>query len=132
VVTEVGNSPIYSSTGVGQQAVDFKVVLRLNERIEGVRPGLSATADITVARRDSALSIPIAALVERDGKEGVFVIEDGEAQFRPVEVGIAGEERFEVVEGVARDDVVVEGPFRILRDLEDGEKVQIEKEKKKD
>ncbi len=128
VVTEVGNSPIYSNTGVGQQAVDFKVVLRLLDHIEGVRPGLSATADITVAHRDSCLSIPIAALVQRDGKEGVFAVEDGGVvHFRPVEVGIAGDERFEALSGVQRGEKVVKGPFAALRLLEDGQKVKVEK-----
>ncbi|HKI83334.1 MAG TPA: efflux RND transporter periplasmic adaptor subunit [Candidatus Krumholzibacteria bacterium] len=132
VVTEVGNSPIFSSTGLGQEAVDFKVVLRLLDKIEGVRPGLSATADITVAQRDSCLSIPIASLVERDGKEGVFVLnESKEAQFRAVDVGIAGEERFEVPSGLKEGEVVVKGPFTALRTLKSGEKVEVEKEEKK-
>ena len=39
VVTEVGNSPIFSSTGLGQEAVDFKVVLRLLDKIEGREAG---------------------------------------------------------------------------------------------
>jgi len=130
VVTEVGNSPIYTNTGVGQQAVDFKVVLRLLDHIDGVRPGLSATADITVAHRDSCLSIPIAALVERDKKEGVFVVGGGNVvSFRPVQVGIAGEERFEVLSGVKEGETVVKGPLTALRLLEDGQKVEIEKEK---
>jgi len=130
VVTEVGNSPIYTNTGVGQQAVDFKVVLRLLDHIDGVRPGLSATADITVAHRDSCLSIPIAALVERDKKEGVFVVGGGNVvSFRPVQVGIAGEERFEVLSGVKEGEKVVKGPLTALRLLEDGQKVEIEKEK---
>lgn len=130
VVTEVGNSPIYSNTGVGQQAVDFKVVMRLLDHIEGVRPGLSATADITVAHRDSCLSIPIAALVERDKKEGVFVVDDTRrVAFRPVKVGITGEERFEVLSGVKEGEEVVKGPFAALRILKDGQKVQVEAEK---
>ncbi len=132
VVTEVGNSPIFSSTGLGQEAVDFKVVLRLLDKIVGVRPGLSATADITVAKRDSCLSIPIASLVERDGKEGVFVLaKSKEVEFRPVEVGIAGNERFEVPSGLKEGEVVVEGPFAALRTLKSQEHVEVQKEEKK-
>ena len=97
-----------------------------------MKPGLSATADITVAQRDSCLSIPIASLVERDGKEGVFVLNDSkEAQFRAVDVGIAGEERFEVPSGLKEGEVVVKGPFTALRTLKSGERVEIEKEEKK-
>jgi len=139
VVTEVGNSPIFSSTGIGQQAVDFEVVLRLVDSVPDVRPGLSASADIQVAYRESALSIPIASMVVREWsatedeepeeEEGVFVIDDdGVVQFRPVKVGIAGDERFEVIRGLEEDETVVSGPFRELRDLEDGDKVEIAEE----
>ncbi|MBU1071925.1 efflux RND transporter periplasmic adaptor subunit, partial [bacterium] len=65
VVTEIGNSPIYTSTGQSQQAVDFKVTVTLTEQVAGVRPGLSAEAEITVAESDSALAVPIGAVVIR-------------------------------------------------------------------
>jgi len=149
VVTEIGNSPIYTSTGQNQQAVDFKVTVTLTDRVAGVRPGLSAKAEITTAVRDSALTVPIGAVVvrewppspaetsrgrrpraaaadtvEREEVEGVFVVVDDEALFRPVELGIAGEEDFEVLSGLTADDTVVKGPFRALRDLRHGDRVK--------
>src|SRR5205809_2849840 len=42
--------------------------------------------------------------------EGVFLIHSGVATFHPVKVGIAGEEHFEVVEGVHQGDTIVAGP----------------------
>ncbi|MBC8424160.1 efflux RND transporter periplasmic adaptor subunit, partial [bacterium] len=141
-VTEIGNSPIYTSTGQSQQAVDFKVTVTLTDKVEGVRPGLSAEAEITVARADSALAVPIGAVVIRDWpprekparrtaraepdsvkhkeREGVFVVSDGTVAFRLVELGITGEEAFELREGPAEGEEIVTGPFRELRDLEHG------------
>jgi HlyD family secretion protein len=46
------------------------------------------------------------------------------AQFRPVKVGIAGEEHFEVLEGVAAGDTIVAGPYQAIRDLSDSAKVR--------
>lgn len=151
-VTEIGNSPIYTSTGQSQQAVDFKVTVTLIDKVEGVRPGLSAQADITVAERDSALAVPIGAVVvrdwppspragrrgaaadtaevEREEREGVFVVVDGEARFTPVELGITGEEDFEALAGIAAGDRLVTGPFRVLRDLRDGDRVKVESKKR--
>ena len=43
-------------------------------------------------------------------REGVFVVQNGVAMFRPVKVGIAGEEHFEVVDGLQAGDTVVAGP----------------------
>ena len=56
--------------------------------------------------------------------EGVFVVNDGVATFRPVKVGIAGEEYFEVVEGVKPGETIVSGSYQAIRDLKDGTKVK--------
>jgi HlyD family secretion protein len=103
---------------------------------------LSATAKIVTATRDSALSIPIIALTVREHTpistetaprdtsrakketEGVFVVERGVAQFRPVKVGIAGEEYFEVLEGLREGDTIVAGPYQTIRDLKDSSRVR--------
>ncbi|MDH4035980.1 MAG: efflux RND transporter periplasmic adaptor subunit [Candidatus Krumholzibacteria bacterium] len=66
VVTEVGNSAIRAQVGMGQESVDFKVVVAIRDSIPDVRPGLSASVDITVAHVDDALAIPIQCLTVRD------------------------------------------------------------------
>ena len=56
--------------------------------------------------------------------EGVFVVLDGEAVFRPVTVGITGLEHFEVVYGPAVGDTVVSGPYQMVRQLLTGDPVR--------
>ncbi|MBA2626823.1 MAG: efflux RND transporter periplasmic adaptor subunit [Gemmatimonadales bacterium] len=56
--------------------------------------------------------------------EGVFVVRDGIASFRPVKVGIAGDEYFEVVDGLRQDETIVAGTYQAIRDLKDGTKVK--------
>lgn len=153
VVTEIGNSPIYTSTGQNQQAVDFKVTITLTEAVAGVRPGLSAKASIEAARAEQAVAVPIGAVVvrewpprerdarsrrprpaaqdslEREEREGVFVVVDGVARFTPVELGVTGEEDFEVRSGLEGGETLVVGPFRVLRDLEHGDAVKQAKKK---
>ena len=41
--------------------------------------------------------------------EGVFVVRDGSATFRPVKVGIAGDEYFEVLDGLREGETIVAG-----------------------
>jgi HlyD family secretion protein len=124
------------------RAVDYDVEITLDNPPPDVRPDLSATAKIVTATRDSALSIPIIALTVRehtpissetapadttDGKketEGVFVVRGGVAQFQPVKVGIAGEEHFEVLTGLATGDSIVAGPYQAIRDLKDSSRVR--------
>lgn len=71
VVTEVGKSPISTAAN---QAINFKVVVRLTDTVPGARPGLSGTADIVTATREQVLAVPIQALILREVK----VDENGE------------------------------------------------------
>ncbi len=63
--------------------------------------------------------------------EGVFLLQDGFVKFQPVRIGIAGEDHFEIVDGLEEGVTVVSGPFRVLRELKDGAAVTIEKKDKK-
>jgi len=140
-VTKIAQSAVRvaAAGGTGDQAVDYDVEITLDNPPPDIRPDLSATAKIVTATRDSALSIPIIALTVREHTpistetapadttttetEGVFVVVGGIAQFRPVEVGIAGEEHFEVLAGLAPGDTIVAGPYQTIRDLSDSTRV---------
>ena len=56
--------------------------------------------------------------------EGVFVVQHGIATFRPVKVGIAGEEYFEVLTGLQQGDTIVAGTYQAIRDLKDSSRVK--------
>jgi HlyD family secretion protein len=140
-VTEIGNSairPPSESAGSGQaQTIDFEVVLTLDDPPTELRPDLSATADIVTDIRQDALSIPIIALTVRnrgdidpeaddpdEPVEGVFLIENDEATFRATQVGIAGQDYFEVLSGLEGGETVIAGPYRTIRTLSEGDPVR--------
>ena len=143
-VTKIAKSSVQGASALGttNQAVDYDVEITIDDPPVEVRPDLSATAKIVTATRDSVLSIPIIALTvrehtpistetnpvdttaEAEETEGVFVITDGMAQFRPVKTGIAGEEHFEVLEGLTFGDSIVAGPYQTIRDLVEGSAVR--------
>jgi HlyD family secretion protein len=143
-VTEIGNSPIQKTTSTNQEATDFKVTVTLNAPDVYLRPGLTSDGEITTAVRESCLTVPIQALVVRDiskenqnlpkderEKEGVFLMTNGTAAFRPVKTGIMGEMNIEIVNGLKEGEQIVTGTFQTLRELKDGEKVEIAKEEPK-
>ena len=149
-VTEIGNSAIRPPSqvaGTGQTpTIDFEVVVTLWDPPTKLRPDLSATAEVVTDTRAGQLSIPIIALTLREDEEaqgtsaqgtsgntrggaadpieGVFVIREGKAHFTPVQVGIAGQEYFEVITGLSLGDSVVSGPYQVVRTLEDGAAVR--------
>lgn len=144
-VTEIGNSaitPPSQQQGNQQAAIDFEVVLTLDETDVPLRPDLSATADIVVESRADAVSVPIIALTVRDAAEvsdlasqsdadddddveGVFLVQDGLVSFQRVQAGIAGQEYFEVLSGLSSGDVVVAGPYQRIRELRDGDAISV-------
>jgi HlyD family secretion protein len=66
-VTEIGNSPIQAAAGqAARQATNFKVVVTLDGEVPEVRPGFTATAEITTATRDSVVAVPIQATTVRE------------------------------------------------------------------
>jgi HlyD family secretion protein len=169
-VTEIGNSPIQTTStqqNTGQrQATTFKVVITLEEQVPDIRPGFTCTAEITTAKREDVVSVPIQALTVREmlyndkgemvretptrrrrganletplsasnepppghtrkETEGVFAIRDAKAIYLPVKVGIAGEQYFEVLEGLKAGDQVITGPFSSVRELTDGQDVRVQ------
>ncbi|MEO8077490.1 MAG: efflux RND transporter periplasmic adaptor subunit, partial [Acidobacteriota bacterium] len=81
-VTEIGNSPIQASGTSSAQATNFKVVVTLDLEIAEVRPGFTATAEITTATRDSALAVPIQATTVRE-----VIFDDKGNVVRPPDTG---------------------------------------------
>jgi len=68
-VTEIGNSPVQTSTtgSNGQrQATTFKVKVTLDEPVPDVRPGFTCTAEITTATKANVVAVPIQALTVRE------------------------------------------------------------------
>ena len=155
-VTEVSHSSIVAPDTRGgaqqSQAVDFEVVVTLNTPPPGIRPDLSATAEVITEQRPEALAVPIIALTVRERKdvesldaeltdeqkaaaaklmdeesqdvEGVFIVRGGQARFVPVDVGITGREHFEILSGLAAGDSVVAGPYEAVRQMKDGDLVR--------
>jgi HlyD family secretion protein len=140
-VTEIGSSAIQALSGT-EESKDFKVVITLKDPPKNLKPGLSATADIITSEKSNVLTVPISALVlkeideqtndsEKTQEEGIFVIENDRAKFTPVEKGIMGELKIEIISGLGEGDTVAVGPYSALRELQDDMLVKAE-EKEKD
>ena len=66
----------------------------------------------------------------RKETEGVFVLRNGNAEFVPIKLGVAGERYFEVTSGVQNGDQVITGPYNSVRGMADGDAVKIDTKKK--
>lgn len=152
IVRSTGVAASQSQTS-SQEAKDFKVVIALDIPESLVRPGLSCTAKIVTATRSKALSVPIQALTIRQkgqleqpkgGKrpplpldpaaqkaakeelQGVFVVNNGKAEFRQVTTGITGATDIEVLSGLKDGDQIVTGSYQVIRTVRNNAKVKVD------
>jgi HlyD family secretion protein len=64
-VVEIGNTAILIGGGTQDQSTNFKVKVTFVDVNPSLRPGMSATVDITAAERNDVLAVPFAAVVTR-------------------------------------------------------------------
>lgn len=106
IVSEV--APTSSSTS---GVVTYLVTINIDEdQTEGLRPGLSASASITVDELDGVLVVPNWAVrLNRDTGEAFVLVRqpDGTVQEVVVETGLRNEQFSEVLSGLSEGDVVV-------------------------
>ncbi len=150
------NDPDLLSLTANSEAINFKVKIRLDTPPDTIRPGFSVTAEIVTGKVEGAPAIPIQALVVRDvpkkgakgekadksdkgdkkpvsgsrpeTEEGVYFVKDGKIGFTKVETGLAGELMIEIKSGPQTGQDIVTGPFKVLRQIKEGDKVIVENE----
>ncbi|HET6374299.1 MAG TPA: efflux RND transporter periplasmic adaptor subunit [Candidatus Polarisedimenticolia bacterium] len=143
LVTEVGHSPILKDDTDLQglttttDAINFKVRVKVLEPPPGIRPGFSVTADIVTGKKEQVATVPLAAVVVRDSptgertatgtlktEEGIYALREGKAVFVPVKTGLTGGLMVELQTGLTPGEEIVTGPFKALRQIKDGDRVE--------
>ncbi len=119
----------------GQASLSFLVKILLDKQdTMKIRPGMSVRADIYTQTSEETLAVPVQAVLfdddideDKEGKKEqtyVFVMEDGKAVRKDVETGISSDSDQEITSGLEEGEIVITGPFRVLRHLRDGEAVE--------
>lgn len=133
-VTEIGSSALEESGLSSQESRNFKVTITLDNPPSSLKPGLSATADIIIAKKNKVLAVPVSAIIvrEKEGvsgskkneEEGVYVVENERARFQPIKRGIIGEMDVEILDGLKEGQEIITGPYSALRELKDGQLIK--------
>ncbi len=84
----------------------FGITVEVNERDERLRPGMTATVEIQVERKEKALFVPIQSVFEREGKRVVYVREFGGFREREVVAGSANRDFVVIEKGLNPGDRV--------------------------
>lgn len=140
-----------------QEAKEFRVVIQLvnlpSEVQTGLRPGMSATAEITTKTVENVVAVPLQAVIEKKPEDsagapsgggpaaptpggdkpkpikGVYVMDGNKVKFVPVETGITGEADIQIISGLSEGQEVITGPSRVLNTLKEGAVVKRQEKK---
>ena len=94
-----------SALGVDEQRVN--VIVDLLDRPASLGDGFRVEIRATVWESNDVLAVPASTLFQRDGKWGVFVVEDERARLRTVEIGHRAGASVEIISGLKAGEPVV-------------------------
>lgn len=123
-VIEISSAGTTYRPGTPDEVTNFEVRIEITEPVEGLKPNMSATCKIITQQRLDVLKVPIQSVVEKEKKEGIFVIRNGMAEWADVRTGISDEKWMEIREGVSEGDTVVSGSYKVLSTLKTGDRVE--------
>lgn len=81
-----------------------------------LKPGMYARVRLISANKENALVVPKSAVVDTQGRKGVYLVRNGQAVLRVVTLGLEEPDRVEVTDGLSEGDDVVSTGATSLRD----------------
>ena len=112
---------ILISSVVDPDTRTVKVRTEVANRDGRLRPDMFANVEIVTASHRTAISIPLAAVLDDDGKSIVFVADGSEYKKKEVTLGLKSDDRVEIVAGLnVGDKVAVKGNYLLLEQSKAG------------
>jgi HlyD family secretion protein len=109
-----------SDLGIVQKRVDAEISI---DGREGFVLGGDVDIEIVIDEKDNALVVPRKAVFSLNREDCVYTVQDGKAALRRVEVGLKGEELYEIVSNLEEGEIVIVSPDS---DVSDGSRVRVE------
>lgn len=115
VVTEVN-----PRAGAGSNL--FRVKVSIDNPELRLKPGMTGRVSIITEEGEEVLAVPLGALIHDQGETYVYVVENGLARQRYIEIGKENDQWVEVINGLDMDDLVITRGHELVSE---GEKVNV-------
>jgi RND family efflux transporter MFP subunit len=81
-----------------------------------LKPGMFAQVRLNTADRQNVVTVPKEAVVQRDGRNVVFTVQNGRARQTPVEIGVSDDRNVEIRSGLDQGIPVIITGLNTIRD----------------
>ncbi|KKR71396.1 MAG: Efflux transporter, RND family, MFP subunit [Candidatus Roizmanbacteria bacterium GW2011_GWB1_40_7] len=90
--------------------VTYNVYISLSDPEPGIKPGMTARVNIVVAEKENTLTVSSSAVRPHEGGRAVQVVnpQTKELEFIPVEIGLRGNGRTEIVSGIDEHTEIIQ------------------------
>jgi len=92
----------------------YSTTVSIDEKVDHLKPGMTAVVEIQVDHLTDITSIPIQAVVQRGSVNWCFVEQGNSAERREISLGRTNDKYVEIKSGLAEGDRVVLNPLAIL------------------
>ncbi len=97
--------------------VKYDTIIQL-DTTEGLKPGMSAEVEVTIARHENVLTIPVAAVVETEQEYFCWVKTGERPQRRSLQLGDSNDQFLVVEAGLQEGDQVVLNPIAFIEEAQ--------------
>jgi HlyD family secretion protein len=109
----------FSDLGIEQKRI--RAEIDFDDKPENIKPRYDLELKLILRESENTLIIPENSVFKLDGKNFVFISDNGTARLREVETGIKSGRDIEVLSGLQEGEYVIESPDE---ELEEGKKVK--------
>jgi macrolide-specific efflux system membrane fusion protein len=81
--------------------VSYTVTLGLDQSENGLKPGMTASAQVVVSQIDGVVTVPSSAVSRRGLASTVTAVRGGKKSVQPVVTGIMGDSTIQIISGLA-------------------------------
>ena len=102
-----------STGGFSRDFKEYEAVVKIvdsSEKVNKLRPGLTASVEVMVEHRDRVLQIPVQSVIAIGGRPFVFTVSEGAVSRKEITAGQSNDKMIEVISGLEEGSQVVMNP----------------------
>lgn len=90
-----------------EQSKTYPIKVLVENTDKDLKGGMFATIEIVVDSHENSIAVPKNALINEEGKNYIFIEDDGKAVKRLVKLGYSDDDYFEILEGVKKGEKLI-------------------------